>query len=317
MDSHPPKILVVGYSAFDVTIPFAGLPVPDSKHEVQEVRLGGGGPGATAAIALTKLGARVSLVTPLTDDLPGRLQEQELLEAGVDLQFSPLMSGHRSARAVILVDSQQEQRTIFWSRGDLPALDPGSIDPACMAGADLFYVDGHEFPAAMKLVRVARELGIPIVMDAGSVREGSRELAGNCTDVISSETFAPDLMKTDDPVLALRRLAGLGPSRVAMTFGGGGVLALQDGLPVAIPAYDLPIVDTTGAGDVFHAGYAFARALGWDFLDCLRLGAATAGLKCGNWGGRSGIPDFHEAVAVMKQGGGKPLDPRIEPFGAG
>jgi len=305
--SHP-RVLVVGYNAFDVTIPFAGTPLPDTKNEVSFIGLGGGGPGATAAVALARLGARVKLITPLTDDLPGRLQEKELLEAGVDLTQCPRMPGHQTAKAVILVDEIEEHRTIFWSRGNLPLMASEQVAESSLQDQDLFYHDGHEFPAALKLARLAREAGLPVVMDAGSVREGSAELVAASTDVISSEIFAPELAGCADPLAALQKIQDLGPPRVAMTFGGGGMLALVDGRPLAVAAFDQPVVDTTGAGDVFHAGYAYARALGQDFEQCLRFGAATAVLKCRTWGGRPGLPDLREVQQVLEQAPSRPLD---------
>ncbi len=69
-----PRILVVGYNAFDITVPVDGFPDPDTKTEVPFIGLAGGGPGATAAVAMTRLGAEVRLITPLTDD-PGVLSK--------------------------------------------------------------------------------------------------------------------------------------------------------------------------------------------------------------------------------------------------
>ncbi len=309
-----PRVLVVGYNAFDVTVPFSGRFFPDTKNEVSEIRIGGGGPGATAAVAMARLGAKVRLVTPLADDLPGQLQREELVAAGVDVGLCPRLVGQETAKAVILVDPAREYRTIFWARGGLPLLDPVLADPAWLDETDLFYIDGHEYPAALALAPAAREQGLPVVLDAGSVREGSRELVAICTDVVSSEIFAPVLTGKENPAEALAALAALGPDRVAMTFGGGGMLALVAGRPLAIPAFDLPVVDTTGAGDAFHAGYAFGLGTGRDFPACLRLGAAVAGLKCGAWGGRSGLPDLAAAEQVLAGAGVRPLDPRIAGF---
>lgn len=314
MKGSSPRILVLGYSAFDVTVPFSGTPRNDGKHQVPAITLGGGGPGATAAVAMARLGGRVRLITPLTEDLPGRLQQNELNAAGVDLSLSPHFVDGRSAQAVILVDGQRMERTIFWSRGDLPQLDPEVMDPDWLDETDLFYTDGHENPGALVLAKEARRRGMPVVLDAGSVRPAADQLVELCTDVISSEVFAPALTGCADPVEALIELARRGPVRVAMTFGGGGLLALVGGKPVAVPAFDLPVVDTTGAGDAFHAGYAFGLALRWDFLGCLRLGAAVAGLKCRRWGGRPGLPEMPEALAVLEQAPLRPLDPRIASF---
>jgi sulfofructose kinase len=295
-------ILVIGYNAFDVILPVDGLPRPDSKHEVESVRIGGGGPGATAAVALARLGAGVRLITVLTDDLPGRLQRQELEAAGVDLGLTVTAPGHASPKAVILVDRRREHRTIFWSRGDLPQLTAADVDEAWLEGSDLLYCDGHEPEAAVHLARAARRSGLPVVLDAGSPRAGMRNLVRQCTDVISSAVFAPAVTGRAEPAAALRALRALGPDKVAMTFGQAGVLALAGDRIVHVPAFDAPVTDTTGAGDVFHAGYAWARADGRDWLACLEFGGAAAALKCRDWGGRRGLPSLGEVERMVRDG---------------
>ncbi len=300
--STVPRILVVGYNAFDVIVPVDGYPVPDEKVAAGPIVMGGGGPAATAAVALSRLGAEVCLMTPLTDDLPGRLQRGELEEAGVDLSLCPTLVGHESPKAVSLVDEALAQRTIFWSRGDVPHLDAKLAEPRVLDGIDLLYTDGHEIELSLRLARYARERGLPVVMDAGSVRSGSHELAAVCTDVVSSRNFAPELTGCESPLEALRALRDLGPLRVAMTFGGEGVLGLQDDQPLPVAAFDVPVQDTTGAGDAFHAGYAFALAGGLGFASCLEWGCAVAGLKCRDWGGRRGLPNHSEVVRLLAAG---------------
>ncbi len=312
--NQTPRVLVVGYSAFDVNLSVRDLAVPDAKQEVEAIRLGGGGPGATAALALTRLGAQVRLVTPLTDDLPGRCQRDELLAAGVDLGLAPEYPGYQSARAVILVHPATEERTIYWSRGDLPHIPAAQVDTAWLEDTDLLYLDGHEPEAALALAPLARRLGLPVVLDAGTVRAGSRELVAACSDVIGSRRFAPDLTGKEDPVTALQLLKEMGPPRVGMTFGKGGVLGLADEAPVAVPAYDVSVVDTTGAGDAFHAGYALALAHGQDFPTCLRWGAGVAALKCRGWGGRQALPDLSSLMAFLSQASSRPLAPGLQPF---
>ena len=296
-----PRILVIGYNAFDITVPVSGFPSPDSKTEVPFLKVGGGGPAATAAVALARLGANVQLVTALTDDPGGLTQRAELLAAGVELDGSPVYSGYECAKAVILVNPSTAERTIFWSRGALPQLPAESWNPRWLESADLLYLDGHEPDLSLVAARHARQRGLPVVMDAGSVRQGSQELVPFCTDVISSSVFAPQLTGIEDPVEALVRLRAMGPQRVAMTFGAQGVLAL-DQRPFVVPAFEVEVCDTTGAGDVFHAGYAFSLASGGDFRDNLKFGAATAALKCCHWGGRGGLPLLEEVHEMIKSG---------------
>jgi len=309
--SARPRILVVGYSAFDVTVRLGGLPAPDSKCEVPPILLGGGGPGATAAVALARLGADVRLLTPLTDDEGGRTQRRELDAAGVDLGPCPLLRDAACARAVILVDPADGRRTVLWSRGDLPLLPEPADADALLADRDLLLIDGHEPVAAAAAARAARKRGLPVVMDAGTVRDGSRSLVPLCTDVVAATGFAPVYTGRSDPAAALRALQAEGPSRTASTFGPGGVLGLEDGRLLAVPAWEVAAVDTTGAGDAFHAGYAFALGRGAGFAEALRWGAAVAALKCRDWGGRRGLPDLRETEAFLEAARPLPLDPAV------
>jgi len=307
-DAEGIRILVVGYNAFDVIVPVQDFPSPDDKAEVSRVITGGGGPGATASLGLARLGAAVKLLTPLTDDLPGRIQRRELLAGGVDLSLSPTVVGRESPKAVILVDEAKSQRTIFWSRGDVPHLETRHAVPKILDEVDLLYTDGHEAEVSIQLARAAKERGLPVVMDAGSVRARSGELVACCTDVVSSRDFAPSLTGHSAPMDALRALRDMGPARVAMTFGSQGVLGLENDLPLPVPSFAVPVKDTTGAGDAFHAGYAFALARGLEFQACLDWGSAVAGLKCRDWGGRRGLPHLPEVLRLLETGQRNSLD---------
>lgn len=299
------RVLVIGYNALDITVDAGGLPHTDTKHEVAGILIGGGGPAATAAVCLARLGADVSLVTVFGDDEGAALQRRELDAAGVDLARCVIRPGFPSARAVILVDPAAAARTIFWSRGGLPPLAMGEVDPAWLDDYDLLYCDGHEPLVAASLAQRARSRGLPVVLDAGSVRPGTAELLPHCTDVIASSSFVPAFTGCVEPEMGLRRLQSIVRGRVAATYGAAGVLALAVEPPQAafhVPAYEVAVRDTTGAGDAFHAGYAFARLRGDDWPDGLDFGAAVAALKCRDWGGRLGLPTLAEVGDLMNNG---------------
>ncbi len=301
-----PRVLVAGYNAFDVTVAVTGLPAADTKTQTPPIRLGAGGPAANAAGALARLGARVRLVTPLADDLPGQQQRRELAAAGVDLSLCLPAPGAGSPLAVILVDGASGTRTVLWSRGALPAMDCAAMQDAWLDDADLLLVDGHDPFATGRLARAARARGRPVVMDAGSVRDGTDELVAACTDVIAAAAFGPAFCGPSRPRGILEGLRARGPRRVAITFGAGGVLGLDDDGFVIVPAFAVPVVDTTGAGDAFHAGYAWARVRGVGFAACLEWGAAVAALKCGGWGCREALPDADAAAALVAGGARRP-----------
>lgn len=303
------RALVIGYNAWDVTAVVAGAPPADAKTETPEIVAGGGGPGATAAFALARLGVSVRYAGVLADDPPGLEQARELTDAGVDLGLAVVVPGARSPRAVILLDPDDGTRRILWSRGELRRLRADEVSDDWLDGADLVLCDGHEPEAIAALAPAIASRGLPLVMDAGTPRAESAALAALCTDVVGAEGFAPGLTGRADHLEALRALRDLGPTRVATTLGARGAWALVDSEAVHVPAFDVPVVDTTGAGDAFHAGYAWGRLLGEDLVACLRRGAAVAALKCRRIGGRAGLPTAAEAEATLRDGNARPDEP--------
>jgi len=303
------KALVVGYNAWDVVLPCDALPERDSKREYPVIRQGGGGPAASAAVALARLGVQTRYAGILADDGPGRLQRDELVAAGVDLSLAITETGSRSPQAVILVDPDGGERRICWSRGGLRRLRPGEIPLSTVTDADLLLCDGHEPAAALPLVLEARRTGIPTVLDGGTPRDGLAALSAAVGDVIGARGFATGLTGRTDHREALQALVRAGASRAATTFGADGCMGLADGGFVRVPAFDVPVVDTTGAGDAFHAGYAWGLLQNLGFAESLRCGAAVAALKCRSWGGRSGLPDAAEVRSLLADGSVRDVPP--------
>jgi ribokinase len=131
---------------------------------------------------------------------------------------------------------------------------------------------------------------VKVVVDAGSLREGMLDLARLSDYFITSSSFARGLVGRDDPPAACRQLAAFGPEVVGVTLGKDGYVALVRGRPIRRPAYPVAAVDTTGCGDVFHAGFIFGLLQGWTVDQCLDWGAWAASRVSLKLGGRAGIP---------------------------
>jgi len=156
----------------------------------------------------------------------------------------------------------------------------------------MLYTDGFFTEASLLACVKAKEMGIPIVVDGGSPREGMLEMARMSDCFIASETFSRSI--SHDPRETCSRLSELGCPFVGVTLGSRGYMALVEGRWIVKEAYPAKTVDTTGCGDVFHAGVAYGILQGWDREVCLDLGAWAAASVSTHPGGRKGIPSRRE-----------------------
>jgi ribokinase len=258
----------------------------------------GGGPVATALVALSRWGVSCAFVGVVGDDNFGPLIKTSLDDEGVDTNGLLVRTGCDSQFAFIVAEPGLGRRTVFWRRptGPPPRLD--EIDLTTLRRARVFHTDGLFEEASLAAARDAREAGVHVVVDAGSLREGMRDLAGLSDFFLASEKFSGQLVGEDGPLEACREIAALGASVACVTLGSKGYVALVDGEMIERPAYPVGALDTTGCGDVFHAGFTYGVVEGWSIEKSLDFGAWAAARVSMALGGRTGIPPKDDYPAI-------------------
>lgn len=293
-------VTAVGYSCMDYLATVPCMPEIDTKVAIGSLTVQGGGPSATALVTLARLGARAALVAKLGDDIPGKMALAELRREGVDTTGVVIQRGGSSQCAFILVDEPTGRRTVLWTRGTLDHLDPSEVDLGVVLSCRYLLIDDLEIAAQEVSARRAKEAGIPVVMDAGSVREGVDKLVPLVTHLVASERFPTEFTGMVNPWKAATTLLELGPEVVVVTLGPRGCIAVnRNGERIEQPGFEVKAVDTTGAGDVFHGAYLRGLLGGWDLARILEFACAVAALKCTKPGGRTGIPSMAEAAAFL------------------
>jgi sulfofructose kinase len=284
-------IFGLGQCSLDCIGRIDAYPPPDVKCECSETVIQGGGPVATALVALSRWGVSCCFTGVIGDDLFGSMIRDSLDEEGIDTGNLLVRKGAESQFAFITAEPEKEgRRTIFWRRptGDPPRAE--EIDYAGLQRARVFHTDGLFMEASLAAAEAARAARVPVVVDGGSLREGMLELLRLSNCFITSEKFARDMMGKDDPEGACSLLAELGPGVVGVTLGPKGYVALVEGRIVRRPAYPVKAVDTTGCGDVFHAGFTYGLINGWPADRSLDFAAWAASRVALKLGGRAGIP---------------------------
>ena len=287
----PYDVLCLGLNAHDHLCLVPHFPQRGRKVRYSQGVVSGGGQSATAACCLARLGHRVAYAGVCGDDEAGRRAAPWLRSMGVDPVGLVTKPGAASQQAFILVEEQGGERTIIWSRDEACQLKTSDLDLDLIASCKVLHLDGHFLEPSLEAARHARSRGIKVSLDGEKVYPGTENLVALCDVVVGCQDFAQRLTGLADPARALAQMATLGPSWVGRTMGEGGAELLVEGQHYFQPAFPVATVDTTGAGDVFHAGLVHAILLDQDPAQALVTASAVAAISTTGLGGRSALPD--------------------------
>ena len=330
----PRPILVAGTAAHDFIYQYDDFPARGTKALAKGFTSVGGGSAGNAAVAISRLGGRARLVAPIGDDLIGDLIVADLEAEGVDISAMIRFAGAASPVSAAIIDGTGE-RTILTSRPEY-ADDPVIADPADLVADASAVLADDRFPAMVRpLLAAARALGLPAIIDGDRAEGDSRSMLEAATHVVFSAAGLKGTTGIDDLEDALKSLGRRFDAFFAVTIGAKGMLYLDRGVEEArgeadgvadrssgpgrsgsggnaarpggsivrhLPAFKVEAVDTLGAGDVFHGGFALALVEGRSPVDALRFGAAVAAVKCTRHGGRRGAPTRREVEGVLGRG---------------
>jgi len=252
---------------------------------------------------MARLGLRTSYIGRVGDDDYGRRGLDSLVAEGIDVAGVVTVPGVTSRFAVILVDRRSGTRTVLWHRDPALLMEPADIPARAVGAVRVLYVDGSEVAAATAATEEARRCGTRTVIDIEKTQPGTDRLLRSIDVIIAAEAFPVELTGASSLGLALARMQEqTGAPVVCVTLGEEGSLARVGGREIRTPAFRVPVVDSTGAGDVFRAGFLAAWLHGGDATeveDALRWANATAALKCRGLGARTTTPTLTELRAFL------------------
>ena len=277
-------VLCVGHASYDLVYSVPHHPTADEKMVADDFIHCGGGPAANAAVMVANLGLKAAFAGYLGNDLYGDMHCQEMVDNAVAID--KVVRGLSPTPVSMVLVKPDGKRALINYKGETKPLLEYAIDFADIKPKAILF-DGHEPAISKALVLWAKVTGVPTVLDAGSVHEGTLALMGQVDYLVCSEKFA--LQLAGDEGSALQQMQGLSPN-VVITLGERGLIWQQGEQRGALPAYSVDVVDTTGAGDAFHGAFAAAVALGMHWQDILRYASAAGALCCTKVGARFGLP---------------------------
>ncbi len=297
------EITGIGANVYDTLIRVPKFPTEDTKSYVQAVRQSGGGPTPTGLAAAAKLGASVSVMANLSNDSGGKFLLEDFRRYNVDTDLVQVRNGE-SFSATVLLNEETGSRTCLLNRGTLPKFELDKRSRFEIENAKVLMVDGNELSAAVVAAKIARAAGTKVLYDAGGRYEGIEDLLQNTDILIPSAEFALGHSgKETIKEAAVSLYEKYRPSVVVITDGKNGGVLYDGKTAENYPAFPVKVVDSNGAGDVFHGAFAFAVTRGFDWKQCCVFSSAVSALKCTKFGARSGVPTYSETIQFLKENG--------------
>jgi sugar/nucleoside kinase (ribokinase family) len=247
-----------------------------------------GGSAANTMVGLASFGGRAGFIGKVADDDLGRIFRHDIRAAGVTYDTLPANGGEPTARSLILVTPEGE-RTMNTFLGISPELDHGEIEPDLIRSAQIIYLEGYLFDreeakaAFRQAAKIAGAAGrqVALTLSDGFCVDRHRSeflaLIRSGIDILfANEREITSLYETSSFDEAARH-AAKDTKLAVLTRSAKGSLILSEGREVAVPAKPVAkVVDTTGAGDLYAAGFLFGLSFGSSLETCGRLGSLAA-----------------------------------------
>jgi len=269
-------------------------PTTDEKMLADSMQLAGGGPAANAAVCVARLGGKSGFYGYLSHDMFGEMHLVELASEGVDTSLI-VRGSHPTPTSQILAKSDGS-RSVVNFKADTPLLPADAISMPKSPSVILF--DGHEPLISEYLCQWAKAHGVITVLDAGSLHQGTRHLAGEVDYLIASEKFARQFSGMDDLQSALQLMTEKSACAV-ITSGENGLIWSRRGLNGQMDAFIVNTIDTTGAGDAFHGAFAFGLSQEMEWEALLRYASAAGALTCTSLGARAALPNAKQVEQLL------------------
>lgn len=290
----------IGYCSIDYLSIVPHIPV-DDKVEIIRSLIQGGGPAATAIAAAARLGAETAFMSVVGDDESGRKIIDGLAAEGINTSAIMVRKNSESPTAFCWIEQQSGKRSIAWTKGNTVPLAPEELDSDLIKASKVLHLDGHQTQAAIAAAKIARQNGVVVSIDAGTIVPGIDELLAFSDIIIASEKFATRYTGESSLEKAAEKLFHKDCRFSAVTAGIAGSVGFDGKNIIRCPAFKVDVVDTTGAGDVFHGAFAYKYSVGGTWLECMRFSSAVSALKCTKFGGRTGIPDLKTVEKFLEE----------------
>jgi sugar/nucleoside kinase (ribokinase family) len=301
-------------AALDLIIRGNDLPTWEGGVRLKGAAVEGGGPVATAMCAVSRLGVPAGFVGTYGSDRLGQIKLQTLVENDLDVSRAVRRDAPEDQAVLVCVHAETGERVFAgFEYSRRTPLSVEELDRDYITSAEFLHLDGHHADAALQAARWMHAAGKRVMLDGSATRRPvspqMRALVAEADVLICGEGFGPSLTGqpheyTPENLFQIgERILDLGPKIVVQTEGADGSYTVAHGVRSHVPAFEVDVVDTTGAGDVYHGAFLVGLLRGWDLRAVATFSSAVSAIKCTQLSGRRGIPSFDQTLAFLRERG--------------
>lgn len=272
----------------------------------------GGGWVATALCAAGNLGMRASFCGVVGDDVFGKMIAEDFKYNNVDTSHLIVEKGKRSNFCLCITERAEKSKMLISRPGECREVEPDDIDQEYIRSARMLHVGfvNEGIRKAADIIHTAEgKVSVdaayykPYVYDNYDIFDifiGSEYYFNGLLEELGIDVSKP--LSDKEKFEVMRYVQSKGPEIVIFTFGADGCMGIYGDNTFSLPAMDVPVVDTTGAGDVFHGAFDAAYLNGLDIVSAAKYATGVSSIKCTQMGGRAGIPDSETLEIFLKTG---------------
>ena len=294
-------VVGVDMPCIDLNLNINTFPQPNGGARVNQLSWQGGGKVATGMVAAARQGARCAMLGAAGDDIFGCFCVDDFNRHGIDTESFAVRKGESTSLSVVLSDRETGGRSFVFRPGSAPRYQMDDFDLRYLRSTRYFFICSADEDTLTALY-IARESGARVVVDSDQYSERMMTHIDQLDYFIASEFVYNHLFKDDDYEKNARFLLRQGPKAVLFTLGDQGCAGVSEEGYFRLPAYPVDVVDTVGAGDVFHGAFIAAMLDNCSVKEAALRASATAAIKCTCIGGRAGIPNRRVLFKFMKTG---------------
>jgi sulfofructose kinase len=300
-----PKVVGIGDLCLDIIASVDRIPATDMMEPLTAISCQGGGKVPTAMVTLSRLGVKAGLIATVGDDSAGRFCLKELSDSGVDTSCMVVLDNTRTNLSICLAEKSTQGRS-FIGKYDMRTILPDELPRKYIENASFLHL-WQMTPAALLAADWIHQSGGQVVFDADRYNNETKDNLNKIDIFIGSEFFYNGMFGDDFSEQGLKKnlsiIREIGPEIVLFTRGTRGFFGMDENGFFYGPAHtNIDVVDTTGAGDVYHGAFIYGLLQGWGACEAAEFSSAVSAIKCTAIGGRTGIPDLRTVEKFIKTG---------------